>query len=127
MQLTNGQAQALVGLSVTPRVVDENGVDVTDRFYLVPPELTGVSAVDGSDSLGSAATMTGDWILVPGEGLGGTTPDGQQYWVKAVISYYLNGRAQGNSDQFGRNYGPSAAGTLFPLLRARDGHGRHAV
>ena len=90
LELTNGMDRELVGLTVSPRVIDEAGVDVTDRFFIVPPELTGVLAVDGSDNLGAYATMTGRWVLIPGEGLGGTDLDGKSYWVKAVMSYYTS-------------------------------------
>ena len=92
LELTNGMDRELVGLAISPRVTDQTGVDVTDRFYIVPPELGGISAVDGSANLGEYATMTGRWILVPGDGLGGTDLAGQSYYVKAVMSYYVDGR-----------------------------------
>jgi len=92
LELTNGLTQELVGLSISPRVTDENGLDVTDRFYIVPPELEGISAVDGTSSLGALSTLSSNWILIPGEGLGGSSLDGQSYWVKAVLSYYVDGR-----------------------------------
>ena len=91
LELTNGMDRELVSLSISPRVTDEAGVDVTDRFYIVPPELTGVTGIDGSDNLGAYGTMTGRWILIPGSGLGGTDLEGKSYWVKAVMSYYVDG------------------------------------
>jgi|GEM_PF-3069408 len=91
LEMTNGLDKELVGVSVSPRVTDADGVDVTDRFYVVPPEMTGITAVDGSDSLDGYSTMTGRWVLIPGEGLGGTELEGKPYWVKAVISYYVDG------------------------------------
>jgi len=92
LELTNGTGTGLVSLSVSPRVRDQAGQDVTDRFYVVPPELDGIAAIDGSAGLAHGATMRGRWILIPGEGLGGTDLDGKPYYVKAVLTYYQNGR-----------------------------------
>ena len=47
LELINGMDKPMVGLSISPRVMDASGLDVTDRFYIVPPELTGIGAVDG--------------------------------------------------------------------------------
>ncbi len=92
LELTNGLDKQLVGLSISPRVTDEDGSDVTDRFYVVPPELSGIAAIDGSVSLDEYGTMTSRWILIPGGGLGGTDLSGKKYYVKAVMSYYVDGR-----------------------------------
>jgi len=91
LKLTNGIDKELIALTITPRVTDEFGADVTDRFYLVPPELQGIGAVDGSASLGAFATMNGRWILIPGADLGGTDLAGKSYWVQAMLSYYVDG------------------------------------
>lgn len=92
LELSNGMNRELVGLSITPRVTDENGEDVTDRFFIIPPDLKGIGTVDGSSSLGPLATMNGRWILIPGEGLGGAEEVGKPYGVKAVLSYYVDGQ-----------------------------------
>ena len=92
LELINGMDRELVSLSIHPRVTDADGLDVTDRFYIVPPELEGISAVDGSGNLGEYAAMNGRWILIPGEGLGGTDLAGKSYRVKAVMNYYVDGR-----------------------------------
>ena len=92
LELTNGTGTELVGLAVNPRVTDAAGTDVTDRFYLVPPELAGIAAVDGSANLANGTTMNGRWILIPGEGLGGTELAGKSYLVRAVMTYYQDGR-----------------------------------
>ena len=36
--------------------------------------------------------MVSNWQIIPGEGLGGETPEGETYYLKALISYYVNGR-----------------------------------
>ncbi|MCC5831323.1 MAG: PKD domain-containing protein [Phycisphaeraceae bacterium] len=92
LELTNGRHEPLTGLSIHPRVMDDQGRDVTDRFFIVPPDLSGIGAVDGSQSLPALASMDGRWILIPGDGLGGTELSGQSYWVRAVMTYYVDGR-----------------------------------
>ncbi len=92
LELTNGISSPLVGLTISPRVTDEYGFDVTERFYIVPPVLENISALDGSDQLGAFATLNAKWILIPGDSLGGTDLAGKKYYVKAVLSYYADGR-----------------------------------
>ncbi|MCD6303493.1 MAG: PKD domain-containing protein, partial [Planctomycetes bacterium] len=92
LELTSGMGEDMVGLAISPRVTDESGRDVTDRFYQVPPELSGIAALDGSANLPAYGSMDARWILIPGEGLGGTHLEGKKYYVKAVMSYYAGGR-----------------------------------
>lgn len=93
LELSNGHLRAdMTGLNIQVRVEDAQNQDVTPRFYLVPPELAGIGAIDGSDTLRALSTMTAYWQLIPGEGLGGTQPEGKKYYVKAVMSYFVNGR-----------------------------------
>ncbi|MEJ2392693.1 MAG: CARDB domain-containing protein, partial [Gammaproteobacteria bacterium] len=92
LELNNGMDRELIGLSISPRVTDANGLDVTDRFYIVPPELDGIATVDGTSNLGGLGSMSGRWTLIPGDGLGSTSVEGKSYWVKAILSYYVDGR-----------------------------------
>ncbi len=92
LELTSGYDTDMVSLAIHPRVTDEEGVDVTDRFYIVPPELDGIDALDGSANLGAFDSLTGRWILIPGDGLGGTDQAGKSYFCKAVMSYYVGGQ-----------------------------------
>ena len=90
LDLTSGMNQPLVRLSIAPRVTDANGVDVTDRFYIVSPEISGdLNAVDGSGNLTAYGHLTSHWVLIPGDGLGGTDLAGKTYYVKAVMSYFV--------------------------------------
>ncbi|MFH1149585.1 MAG: CARDB domain-containing protein [Actinomycetota bacterium] len=92
LTLTNPTSLALEGLFLTVRVRDESGADVTEMFYPVPPELTGLDSIDGQGSLASGASATVSWTLIPKPGLGGETSEGKHYSVYAAISYRSGGR-----------------------------------
>ena len=36
--------------------------------------------------------MTATWQLIPSDGLGGEEPKGKDYFARAIVSYYVNGR-----------------------------------
>ncbi len=43
--------------------------------------------------------MTGQWQIVPGDGLGGEDPEGKTYYAKALVSYNVNGKLVETSTQ----------------------------
>ncbi len=94
LELTNGYTRASTdALRIEVRVDDEEDRDVTNLFHLVPPEVTGIADVEGTDSLGPLATMTSFWQLIPGDGLGGDEPDqGRDYFVSAILTYFVRGK-----------------------------------
>ncbi|MFH1148921.1 MAG: CARDB domain-containing protein [Actinomycetota bacterium] len=92
LTLTNPTALALEGLYLEVRVRDESGLDVTDMFYPVPPELAGLSSIDGDGTLASGASASVSWTLIPKPGLGGDIAEGRRYSVYAAISYRQGGR-----------------------------------
>jgi hypothetical protein len=93
LKITNGYPEfALQNLRVDVTVTDEDGIDVTDRNFIIATGLEGISSVEGNGSLGAGKAMTGTWQIIPGSNLGGTTMEGKVYYAKALISYYVNGR-----------------------------------
>jgi hypothetical protein len=93
LRISNGYpAYALQNLSVNVMVVDEEGKDVTSSTFVIPMGVQGMSSLDGSGSLSAGKSMTGQWQIVPGDGLGGDSPAGKTYYAKANISYYVNGK-----------------------------------
>jgi beta-lactamase superfamily II metal-dependent hydrolase/chitodextrinase len=93
LKVTNGYpVYSLQNLSVRVQITDTDGNDVTNKNFIIPTSLSGISNLDGSSSLASGQGMLSTWQLIPGEGLGGTDPSGKIYLAKAVISYYLNGK-----------------------------------
>ena len=101
LKMTNGYTRASMdSLAIEVRVEDMSGKDVTSQFSIVPPELFGISDVEGGDSLGPLETMTGFWQLIPGDGLGGTNADtGEDYFAKAIITYFVSGRLVQNETE----------------------------
>jgi hypothetical protein len=93
LKITNGYPEyALQNLRVDVTVTDEDGVDVTNKNFVIATGLQGISDVDGNGSLAAGTAMTATWQIIPGSDLGGTTMAGKIYYAKALISYYVNGR-----------------------------------
>ncbi|HEX2925610.1 MAG TPA: CARDB domain-containing protein, partial [Ruminiclostridium sp.] len=93
LKITNGYKDyALQNLTATVVISDKEGNDVSTRSFIIPTTLNGIRSLDGSANLEAGDSMTAGWELIPGEGLGGTDKEGKIYLVKAIISYYVNGR-----------------------------------
>ena len=70
-------------------IYDANGHDVTDRFGLKPPTVSGMGAVDGTGALAVNSTGTASFILVP---TSDAAPDGPTtYYVGGTLSYSSHG------------------------------------
>ena len=92
LKVSNGYvAYALQNLSVRVVVTDKDGKDVTGNNFIIATGLNGIEKLDGSSSLLPGNRMTADWQIIPGDGLGGTNPEGEKYYAKAVLSYFVNG------------------------------------
>ncbi|NLB81379.1 MAG: PKD domain-containing protein, partial [Clostridiaceae bacterium] len=93
LKITNGYPEySLQNLRVDVTVTDEDGNDVTNKNFVIPTGLVGISDVEGNSNVGAGQAMTATWQIIPGDSLGGTTPEGKVYYAKALISYYVNGR-----------------------------------
>ena len=96
LTLTNNEGDAsLTGFSARLffRLADgENaGEDVTDRFFLQPPELTSVSGIDGSGIIPPGQTAVIQWFIIPKTGAGGLDAAGIRYEVGAELAGALYG------------------------------------
>ncbi|KNY26204.1 APHP domain protein [Pseudobacteroides cellulosolvens ATCC 35603 = DSM 2933] len=92
LKISNGYvAYALANMAVKVVVTDKDGKDVTGNNFIIATGLNGIENLDGSSSLLSGKSMTADWQIIPGDGLGGTNPEGEKYYAKAVLSYFVNG------------------------------------
>ncbi|MBP5166947.1 MAG: PKD domain-containing protein [Oscillospiraceae bacterium] len=93
LRVTNGYpASALNNLRVDVLVKDENGLDVSNKNFIIATGISGISDVDGNGSLASGSSLTATWQIIPGSGLGGTSTEGQVYYASALVSYYVNGK-----------------------------------
>ncbi len=65
LELDNQDLLRLENVAVALEIVDEAGRDATARFALRPPELTGLSGVEGSGILAAGVTGTARWLIIP--------------------------------------------------------------
>ena len=82
-------ATPLTAIGVAVQVFDSDGHDVTDRFGLKPPSVSGMGAVDGTGTLAATSTGSASFILVP---TSDAAPDGPTtYFVGGTLSYTMGG------------------------------------
>jgi beta propeller repeat protein len=72
-----------------------NGVvnDSSGMFFVQPPTLQNVTAVDGTGIIAPGATATVSWFIIPTVNAGGTTPLGVLYNVGAALGGSIHGVA----------------------------------
>jgi len=84
-----GDVDTLDAVSVTLFVKDENGVPSDSLFGIPEPTVTGLAAIDGSDSLGPSSTAKAEWLIIPTSEAAPTEP--KLYRVSGELIYELNG------------------------------------
>jgi hypothetical protein len=89
LNLANNSGAQVTDLQVTINPVDTNGNPAPNAFFIQPPLLSGINAVDGTGSLGIGASAQANWTIIPTTNAAplGTT----QYGIGGSISYMLNG------------------------------------
>ena len=92
LELTNRQQTSpLTDVDIDLAIYDEAGNDVTDRFQIRPPSLSGLNAVDGSGMVGVDSTGRASWVIVPSDE---AAPTGStSYFVGGTLRYNDGGRA----------------------------------
>ncbi|MBN9691849.1 MAG: putative Ig domain-containing protein [Verrucomicrobia bacterium] len=65
LELGNDTDSSLTDLEVTLDIVDSEGRPANALFGVRPPELTGLTSVDGSGSLGAQSSGSARWTLIP--------------------------------------------------------------
>lgn len=72
-----------------------NGVpnDSSSLFFVQPPTLQNISAVDGTGVIQPGATATVTWFIIPTAGAGGVSPAGLLYNIGANLSGSIRGVA----------------------------------
>ncbi|HEY9175432.1 MAG TPA: putative Ig domain-containing protein, partial [Verrucomicrobiae bacterium] len=89
LEIDNATANALDSIRVVVRVTDAQGKDANDMFGLRPPELIGISDVDGGGSVAGGAKGTARWVLVPTVDAAPLEPT--VYYVGGEFRYTLSG------------------------------------
>jgi len=80
---------SLDAVAVTLFVKDANGVPSDSLFGIPEPTVTGLSAIDGTDSLGPNSTASAEWLIIPTSEAAPTQPT--LYRVSGELHYELNG------------------------------------
>jgi beta propeller repeat protein len=73
-------------LSTNGTVNDSSGL-----FFVQPPTLQNIASVNGGGVIGSGATATVSWFIIPTVTAGGTSPAGVRYQIGAALSGKLRG------------------------------------
>lgn len=70
-----------------------NGVlnDSSTMFFVQPPKLQNVTAVDGTGIIAPGATATVSWFIIPTVNAGGITPQGILYSIGAALGGSIHG------------------------------------
>jgi hypothetical protein len=86
LELNNGhEAANLEGLQLTLEIRDENGVVVHDRFAVVGPILTGISAIDGTGVLAPTQRATASYTFIPTREAAPLAPT--RYFIGGLMQY----------------------------------------
>jgi len=89
LEIDNATANALENIRVTVHITDGQGNDANALFGLRPPELTGLSDVEGGGRVAGGARGVASWTLVPTVDAAPLEP--VQYYVGGEFRYSLNG------------------------------------
>ncbi|MBI1921556.1 MAG: hypothetical protein HYS23_10825 [Geobacter sp.] len=93
--ITNGiPDQALEEIRVDVFIKDKDGNLKDSLFFVRKPELTGISGVDGTGSVGAGSRGEAHWLIIPSPGAGGQTSTGTEYWVGATLTYTIAGKQE---------------------------------
>lgn len=93
--ITNGVPdQVLENIRVDVFVKDREGASKDALFFVRKPELSGITGVDGSGTVGAGSRGEAHWLIIPSPGAGGELPTGVDYWVGANLSYTIAGKQE---------------------------------
>jgi subtilase family serine protease len=89
LDIENGSPSALQNIRVLVRVTDASGADATSLFGIHPPDLTGLSDVNGGGSVAGNGSGTARWTIVPSVDAAPVEP--VRYFVSGEFRYTFNG------------------------------------
>ncbi|MCC5839216.1 MAG: chitobiase/beta-hexosaminidase C-terminal domain-containing protein [Opitutales bacterium] len=89
LELENEREDPLEGVTFDFRIRDQFGLPAEDLFNLQITRLTGLAAIDGSDTIGSRAAGTAQWTLIPRDTA--ALESAQVYTIGGTIRYVQNG------------------------------------
>jgi hypothetical protein len=89
LAINNGSGTDLQQLSVNLDITDINDQSATNLFVILPPSLSGVTAVDGTGLLSAGTTGQATWTIRPTQQAAPTATT--EYFVSGTLSYLQNG------------------------------------
>jgi hypothetical protein len=100
LEVTNNEGDASLtnfsaALTFGTRAYSEDGTleEASDYFFVQPPTMTGIDAVDGTGIIPPGQTAVVQWFIIPTVLAGGTTPVGIDYEIGAQLGGALYGTA----------------------------------
>lgn len=99
LKVTNNEGDASItnfsaNLTFESNAFSDDGSyeDSSDLFFVQPPELSGINAIDGSGLIPPGKTAVVTWFMIPTITAGGMTPEGIRYRIGAELGAMLNGQ-----------------------------------
>ncbi|MFQ5514852.1 MAG: hypothetical protein ACE5FG_10460 [Myxococcota bacterium] len=95
LEVTNNEGDAAItnfSAQLTFEDFDGGGTDASELFFVQPPELQGINAIDGSGIIHPGETAVVRWFIIPKIDAGGVTPLGVRYSVGALLAGSIYGQ-----------------------------------
>jgi hypothetical protein len=93
LEIENALAESLDEIYIEVSVRRRNGEDATELFAVFPPQLAGISAVDGTGVLPPDSTGRAGWLVVPTVD---AAPDGPEEFLVGGVLRYRQGQLRLN-------------------------------
>lgn len=91
LEMENNGGAALTALGVNLEILAVDGVPVTaEQFAILPPQVTGFTAINGSGSLAAGTQGFASWLIVPGHAAASTNAP-VTYTIGATLVYEQDG------------------------------------
>ena len=76
-------------------LVDNDGADAAEMFFMRVDSMDNIDAVDGTGSIAPGVAAEVHWLIIPSADAGGEDPLGLVYGVGAAVTFSVNGMEQG--------------------------------
>jgi len=96
LEVTNNEGDASItdfSAALTFEVSSGDGtmIDASDLFFVQPPQISGITGIDGTGIISPGETAVVAWFIIPKLTAGGTTPSGIQYNIGAQLAGSIYG------------------------------------
>ncbi|NQT18153.1 MAG: hypothetical protein HQ592_00500 [Planctomycetes bacterium] len=87
LEIDNDSAGQLTQVGVDIQITDEAGAPANDLFGIRPPELSGLTGVDGTGTLAAGAAGVAQWIIIPTSEAAPNEP--RRYFMGGTLRYVV--------------------------------------